>query len=381
MEFDMKVHLREAKPDKKGRVALYLEYYYGYAVDTNGKIKTQRKRKNTGIYLVSKPKSKLDREMNKELRIKAEAIKSRAELDIINGTFQFDSKKEQGDFIQFFRDVVDDRKHSGHSTYYQYNAVYNHFIGFIKSTSLPFDDVTTSLCNDFKSYLLNEAVAKKGDPLASKSINGYLSILSSVFELAVRDDLMKQNPMKNIKKVKAEQNEREYLTADEMKELFISPCKYNVSKRAFLFACLTGLRFSDVRKLRWYDIKEDNGNVTMVFSQQKTKGLQYLPLSNQAVDLLGDRADNSVLVFNGLQSNNHVNQHLSKWIETTSIQKHITFHVARHTHALLLLSNDVPIYTVSKILGHSDVKTTQIYAHILDRNVKDAISSIPEFSF
>jgi integrase len=376
IEVKMKVHLREAKPDTKGRIALYLEYYYGYTESANGKIKPQRKRKNTGIYLVHKPKSKLDREMNKELRIKAEALKSRTELAIINGTFQFEAKAEDGNFVEYFKKFVAKKKAEGASTYYQYQSVQIHFTEFNTNQQLSFSQITQSLCEEFKNHLLQHVVSRTGKALASKSINSYLTLFSSVLESAVKEGMLKANPFKQVRKPKLQQTEREHLTEEEVKLLFTTPCNNEVTKRAFLFACFTGLRFSDVRKLTWGEVKEVDGGLSLVFRQKKTKGLQYLPLTQQAVELLGAKREGREKVFCGLQGNGHVNEHLKHWVAEAGIKKHITFHVARHTHALLLLSKNVSLYTVSKILGHSDIKTTQIYAHILDQNVREAIGSL-----
>lgn len=119
----------------------------------------------------------------------------------------------------------------------------------------------------------------------------------------------------------------------------------------------------------------------MSFRQQKTGGKEYLPISEQAVELLGERGEDYDRLFTGLKYSAYMNVGLYKWIIDAEIKKKISFHCARHSHAVLLLENGTDIYTVSKMLGHRELKTTQIYAKIVDSKKVEAVKSIPQLSF
>lgn len=143
-----------------------------------------------------------------------------------------------------------------------------------------------------------------------------------------------------------------------------------------LFSALTELRHCDIKQLKWRDVVKDEGHYRLLFTQQKTKGVEYMPISDQAYLLCGERGDADRLVFEGLQDPSWINRPVKKWIEASGITKHITFHCFRHTYATLQLTNGTDIYTVSKMLGHRKVTTTQIYAKIVDEKKEAAADAI-----
>lgn len=183
--------------------------------------------------------------------------------------------------------------------------------------------------------------------------------------------------MAQVKSIKAESTEHAYLTIEEVRELVKTDCRYDVLKRAFLFSCLTGLRWSDINKLDWSDVNQLDGVHRITFNQQKTKTLQYLDITEQAFKLMGE-PENQGRVFHGLKYSSWMNVELLCWCMAAGIAKHVTFHSGRHTFAVSLLSRGVDIYTASKLLGHSEVKTTQIYSDIIDSVRKEAMHKIPD---
>lgn len=140
----------------------------------------------------------------------------------------------------------------------------------------------------------------------------------------------------------------------------------------------TGLRWSDINKLTWVEIRDEEEGPRLIFKQKKTSGQEYQYISNQARQLLGKRKRESDLVFKGLKYGAHFNAEILRWCMRAGITKHITFHSARHTHAVLLLEYGADIYTVSKVLGHKEIRTTQVYAKIVDKKKKEAANLIPE---
>ena len=157
-----------------------------------------------------------------------------------------------------------------------------------------------------------------------------------------------------------------------------TPCKDDVLKRAFLFSILTGLRHSDIQSLKWKQIQQTNkGTWQAVVVQQKTKRPDYKPVIQQALQLCGIRPnDDEALVFEGLTDASWISRPLKVWIEASGIKKHITFHCGRHSYASLLLENGVDIYTIKSLMGHTNVKTTQIYTHLVNEQKEKAANTL-----
>lgn len=171
--------------------------------------------------------------------------------------------------------------------------------------------------------------------------------------------------------------QREYLTLEELQALVNTPCSIPLLKNAAIFSALTGLRFSDISKLVWSEVQySELEGYFLQFRQKKTKGVEVLPISEQAFKLLGERKEPTEQVFKGLIYSAYLNVYLKQWILRAGITKDITFHCFRHTFATLQLSHGTDIYTVSKMLGHRELKTTQIYAKIVDESKRKAADKI-----
>lgn len=163
----------------------------------------------------------------------------------------------------------------------------------------------------------------------------------------------------------------EYVFAQTEAEL-----KTLLHERETYYIALTGMRHVDIQKLKWKEIVKDGDHWRVNFRQQKTKGVEYTPISNQAYELCGERLDGNRLVFEGLPSPSWISGPLARWIKASGITKHITFHCFRHTFATLQLTNGTDIYTVSKMLGHTNVRTTQIYTKVVDAKKESAADAI-----
>ena len=180
-------------------------------------------------------------------------------------------------------------------------------------------------------------------------------------------------------KEKAEASRREYLTIEELKQLISTECKYEIMKQAFLFSCLCGLRVSDIRKLKWSDLQKSGERIRIEIKMQKTKEPLYLPISDEALKWLPGEAKDDDLIF-PLTHEGTINNILQKWAKAAGVTKHISFHVARHTHATMMLTLGADLYTVSKLLGHKNIATTQIYAKVVDKKKEEAVSLIPNLT-
>ena len=135
---------------------------------------------------------------------------------------------------------------------------------------------------------------------------------------------------------------------------------------------------ADASFRRYFRATLPDGGTRIVFRQKKTKGLEYLDITGQAVRYMGQRGKADERVFAGLKYSAWHNLALREWCLKAGITKHITFHCGRHTFAVLQLSLGTEIYTVSKLLGHRELKTTQVYAQIMDEKKREAVNRIPE---
>jgi len=210
------------------------------------------------------------------------------------------------------------------------------------------------------------------------------SIFRSVLNEAVKRGYIEQNPINlvpTVNRPKKPDTERVFLSADEMKRLIATPCHYRMLKQAFLFSCFTGLRKSDILSLTWREIIDD-GKTPVIYKRiQKTQRWLSIPLSGRALQWLPEReagmtADQRIF---STMSNASLSTHLKQWVRRAGIlTKNISFHTARHTFATLELSLGADLYTVSKLLGHTNISTTQIYAKVVDKQKEQAISLLDE---
>lgn len=160
----------------------------------------------------------------------------------------------------------------------------------------------------------------------------------------------------------------------ELKTLYDKPCRFPELRAASIFSCLTGLRMSDILQLDWNRIQDyPDGGKCIRIKTEKTETETTLPISEQALELCG--APGTGLVFKGL-TRGKINTHLKEWLKSAGMDKHITFHCFRHTFATLQVNEGTDIYTVSHLLIHANVGTTQIYADIVDKNKRDAVERI-----
>jgi integrase len=378
----MKIAL-ERRKGTKGKDTLRLVYYFGSSVDPEtGKIKHDRKREQLDLFLFTTPKTPTEKQHNKEALQLAENIKAKRLTEIASGKHGFiNNTKNSANFLKFFDELADSKKQNNSSgNYAVWISCRKHLADFAGSEVVSFEAVTPQFVSNFKDYLQAKAKTKSGNPLSANTRSVYFNKLRATINRAIDLDHLNVDPIKNIKGFKPENNKREYLTIDELKKLAQTECRYDILKRAFLFSCLTGLRWSDVNNLTWNDVEEANGSYRIVFVQKKKQnsgnGLLYLDLSAQAYSLMGTKESDRV--FKSLKYSAYMNTELLRWCMAAGISKHITFHSGRHTFAVTQLTMGTSIYTLSKLLGHSELKTTQIYADIIDATRKEAMHVMPD---
>ncbi len=368
------VHIRERKR-KDGMIGVYLEIYSGYTKDENGKIAPKRKRETLDYVLYDKPNTSKERFYNKEARRKIEAIKGETLKELLNNRngFRSDSKSKVN-FIEYFKKLTNE-KHDSKGNYGNWDSVLKHLTSFA-GKNIPFSDIDVKFCEDFKEYLKNGVKTSAGKPFSTSTQSSYFCKLRAALNQAVQDDIIIKNPAKRVSLPRVKESKREYLTQDEVNTLFKTECRYDVLKNAFLFSCLTGLRWSDIQKLEWSQLRKEGDKLKVDFHQQKTDGLQYHIINEHAQRFIPERIESNERVFVGLNYSSYMNVALQKWMMKAGITKNITFHCARHTYATLLLTKGVDLFTVSKLLGHKEIRTTQIYANVIDSRKEQAVDSL-----
>ena len=178
-----------------------------------------------------------------------------------------------------------------------------------------------------------------------------------------------------INNIKLNDTHRTFLFKDELQKLADAECESAVVKKAGLFSALTGLRYSDIENLKWNNIQGTHGNYYILYNQNKTGKAEYYPISDDTLKLISPRCEYEAKIFKDLKYQ-HVVKYLPEWLKNAGIKKHFTFHCFRHTFATLQLSSGTAIYTVSKLLGHKNVKTTEAYVRIVDELTKEASEKI-----
>lgn len=206
----------------------------------------------------------------------------------------------------------------------------------------------------------------------------YYRCFAGALNAAVRAEIILSNPFDKIastEKIKVPESTREYLTIDEIKQLIATECKRENVKNAFLFSCFSGLRFSDMCAITWGQITQDGAQMRIQLQMQKTKDPLYLPISEQAQKYMPNRgiASANDTIFS-MFSEVHSNAILADWAKAAGITKKVTFHVARHTFATMMLTLGADLYTTSKLLGHTKIETTQIYAKIVNKKKDEAVN-------
>lgn len=236
-------------------------------------------------------------------------------------------------------------------------------------------DIDHQWLTDFMIYLMNDYVTYKKTKLTNGTVDNYLRCLKAAFNVAVEEGIMPTNPMLALDRshLKGTTYEREFLSVEEVKKLIDTPCRRSDIKGAFLFSCFCGLRISDVRSLQWKHVVTAGGKMYLKITQFKTRRPLSIPLSRQALRWMPERggAGEDEYIFPPLSKNMTV---LDDWAKEAGINKHITFHVSRHTFATMELTMGADIYTTSKLLGHTSVATTQIYAKVINSKKEEAVS-------
>ena len=343
------ITLRE-KPLRDGRLSLYLDIY------EDG----QRRYEFLKLYILPETNERI-KAQNRDTRKFAEVVRGKRLVEAQNTAFGFAQRRDKALLLPTFDKFREGRRTNVYGT-----------IAYHLRTMYAED---TKVANINERWLLGYTKRLRARGVTENSIAQYISVLRVFWRWAVGKGIVSGNPFANIN-VEAQQAVREYLTIDELQRMIQTPTKVSV-REAFLFSCFTGVRWSDVTQLTWGDVEQSSGRTRIIFRQQKTGAQEYMDLNEQAVALMGERGRKEERIFKTTKLANS-NIQIRKWAREAGITKHLSFHCARHTFATMLLTLGTDIYTVSKLLGHTNIATTQIYAKIVDKKKQEAVDRIPK---
>ena len=309
------------RPLKKNMLSFYLDYYPGYRDKESMKV---IRHESLGIYIYAEPKNQREQNFNAVMSEKAEAIRCRRFESIVNERYGF------------------------------------------------FD-----LCNKFREYLLNaKQLRRPKRPISRNSAVGYWSTFRGFLKILYRNKLIHSNVNDFLEKIEPEDVVKDYLSVDELYRLAETPCKIPVLKTASLFSCLTSLRISDILTLRWEEIVDFAAGGKCVHTvTQKTKTEDIIPISDEALQLIGYSPEKTGLVFKGLKRC-WTQYPMKEWIRAAGITKNITFHSYRRTFATLQAAAGTDIRTIQSIMAHKSITTTQRYMKVVDSNKRKASNKI-----
>ncbi|MDO5442957.1 MAG: site-specific integrase [Bacteroidia bacterium] len=361
-----------------GNTVLFLDYIQ------NG----ERMRESLGLTLLG-AKTVEAKQRNKATMVKAENARLKKEQELLMGKQVRENQGPSTPFLPYYRAMVEDR-HGNPDTQGNWGNWRSclRYLEVYCTEDTTFADITPKWVQGFKNYLdqvekdthklPSKASKNKFNGLSQSSKVSYFNKLKACLNKAFKEHVIDYNPADAVQGFRVPDTERQYLTIEEVKSLMATECKYPQLKRAFLFGCLTGLRKSDILKLTWGEVQKFGPYTRLVFKQKKTGGQEYLDIPDAAVEYLGNRGDAKAddLVFRMFKYSSETSLELRRWALQAGITKDFTFHCSRHTFAVLLLNSGTDIYTVSKLLGHRELATTQIYAHLIDQKKQDAVSRI-----
>ena len=270
--------------------------------------------------------------------------------------------KGQVNFIDYFAKVTETRhKKSSKSIIVNWNRVQELMKIYTEGKPLPFSKIDLRLIDSFKTF---------------NTASTYFSIFKAAVHQAFIDGYLDVDLAAKVKGVPEEESRREYLTIEELNLLAATPCNYPMLKKAAFFSALTGLRHCDIRKMTWQELSKEGDHYRINFTQKKTGGVEYMPISEQAYLICGEPQEPDRLVFEGLQDPSYINRPVKVWVEAAGIKKHITFHCFRHSFATNQLTEGTDLYIISKMMGHTDIRTTQIYTKVVDPKKEQAADAI-----
>lgn len=356
---------------RNGRLSLYLDYCF------NGK----RQRQYLGIILDS-PTDKHTRATNRAKLQLAQVLRSQKEIEYLKERYPFRTTEmpftlpqTTGNSIDFFSFAEEYLAQYHQKDIRLVRGVFTQLRKFHTGVLL-LNNITPRFCHSFLDYLQRN--------LNGNSPVNYFKKFKMCLNACVESGLILQNPANGIRLPQYNDVTKEILSEKELTQLALTPCRSPEVKRAFLFSCMSGLRWCDVKLLCYRNIDFAQKRLTLI--QKKVAGhssrsVLHLNLNASALYLLKVQSGSSEERVFHLPSHSYCLRMLNEWTRKAGIRKHISFHCARHTFITNLMASGANIKTAASLAGHSSTRHTEKYIHIIDTQKQQAVDNLPPLPF
>lgn len=356
---------------KNGSQSLYLDIYH----------RGQRNYKFLNLYLIPEV-SETAKLLNANALRKAYELKAKAVLGIGVPTKKHSETASVtlDEWLYTYAKNFDNRNAVSATTKQQtrlVSGIIREYLASIKKEQMCIADFRRDEMSGFLRFL-REYVGQRGHRLSESTLSTYQQRTVAIFSSAVQEGIITVNPIKMVagrERIHKPTLCKEYLTVDEVARVAAVSVSNQQVRQAFLFACLTGLRLSDLRALRWSDIKQINGHSVVMLEQHKTKRIVIVPVCKTAQTFLPAMTPGDEHVFH-LPRKTWLRNALIRILRAAGIDKHITFHSSRHTFGTLATAACRDLKVVSSMLGHQSIRNTQIYADVMIDSKQNAISKL-----
>lgn len=313
-------------------------------------------------------------EQNKEVMALAEVLRSKKEIELVKGFNGIDPAESRMSLYDYVAKCAVKARTAMERVL--------PFLDEFGGRRIKISAVTPRWYEDFQNRMISDSGLS-----SPHSQEKYCCFVRQCLRKAVRDGIIPRDPSSGIKHISLPDSKKEFLSAAEVKRMALTPHHAKGAmrpelqdevRRAFLFACVTGFRISDIRQLTWECI--DIEHMQIIKRQQKTGRIVVVPVLPNTLKLLGEPSENEkAFVFPFLSaSRSTTNRFILAWAKEAGIKKHVTWHTARHTDATLLLESGTDLYTVMRLLGHTKIQTTMQYAVVSDRKKREAVKNLPD---
>lgn len=370
-----------------GRESLFLDIYLGYAMQESEKgnlyNKAIRKREFLKLYLWVAPRTKEERQHNKDTVELAKQIRYERSQRLLHSVEGYRLRKDRNiNFLSFFQSYIDSYTKKDVRVVEMALRRFKEFLNDRREYEVFADYLRP---NQLNHEMMAEFVDFLKDKCRGEGAKTVFARFKKVVRYAEAQELLTTNPCRGLS-IKVDEGviRKDVLSMDEIRQLMAAHCPGENPdvRRAFVFSLYTGMRFCDVKDLRYSEV--DYSNRMLRYEQNKTKGHSaasgvVIPLNDSLLKLIGESGgkDPDEPVFK-LPSHTMCLKALAHWVAKAGIKKHITWHCARHSFALNILNNGANIKTVASLLGHSGLKNTEKYLRAVDSLKEAAINSLPE---
>ena len=347
------------RPLKNGNKSIYLEMNH----------EGRRSTECLHLYLVPEI-SEEDKKQNELTMLAVQHIRAERYKEAVKNGFSHELLEREGTGIKLVDYIKEYSEQRAKSGLWAKGRQYSTLIYWVNRIA---PDIRLREVNRIFAIKLRDALAETkseftGNLLKATSIKGVFGTFGLIMQHATDEGKanFRQELLPTLKGLGQPSVLREALTFDELQKLIATPCRYEKTRTAFLFSGATGIRWSDLKKMKWKNIVRHDNKLQLEILQSKTKKFVYVPLNKLALSVLPERKEDEELVFDLYTNTDILNIHLQEWVNEAGIDKHISYYCARHTFATLQYELGASLSATRSNLGHCDIESTMGYTHILE---------------